>query len=450
MVRCTELASSVAGDSGQPRGQWKSGTGFILAAAGSAVGLGNIWKFPYITGENGGGAFVGVYLLCILLVGVPVMIAEIMLGRATRSSPVRAFQVQAPRTPWVGVGFMGVLAAFLLLSYYSTVAGWALHYTYLSLTNSIHGVGVEQVPGIFAALTDSPLWGVAWQIVFIAITVLLAVAGVSKGIERCGMVMMPGLFVLLVVLLAKAITLSGWDDGLDFVFGMRFGNLTAAGVLEALGHSFFTLSLGMGAMITYGSYLRRKDDLVTASLATAATDTVVALVASMVIFPIVFTFGLEPGAGPGLLFVTLPTALAQMTGGAVLSVVFFVMLVFGALTSGIAMLEVIAAYLIDDHGMDRRKACLIGGAGVTLCGIPATISTVWFGRVDYLVSNWLLPLGGLGIALYVAWKMDRALRRNDFESGSKLAKGYGIWLWGLKYPVPVCIGLVFLNAVGLI
>ena len=437
-------------DSSQPRGQWNSGTGFILAAAGSAVGLGNIWKFPYITGENGGGAFVGVYLLCILLVGVPVMIAEILMGRATRSSPVRAFQVQTPRSPWVGVGMMGVLAAFLLMSYYSTVAGWALHYTYLSLTNSIHGAGAEQVQGMFEALTNSPLVGVAWQVVFIAITVLLAVAGVSKGIERCGMVMMPGLFVLLVILLGKAITMPGWGDGFDFIFGMRFDNLTAGGVLEALGHSFFTLSLGMGAMITYGSYLRRKDDLVSASLATAATDTVVALVASMVVFPIVFTFGLEPGAGPGLLFVTLPTALAQMTGGTILSVVFFVMLVFGAVTSGIAMVEVIAAYCIDDFGMGRRKACLIGGVGVTLCGIPATVSAIWFGRVDYLVSNWLLPLGGLGIALYVAWKMDRALRRNDFESGSALAKGYGIWLWGLKFPVPVCIALVFLHAVGVI
>ena len=373
------------------RAQWNSRVGFVLAAAGSAVGLGNIWKFPYITGENGGGAFVLVYLLCILLVGVPVMIAEILLGRATKSSPARAFRSLAPRTPWVGVGLLGVVSAFALMSYYSTVAGWALHFTYLSLTNSIAGAQAEHVQSMFGDLTGSAALGLGWQFAFLVITVGLVVSGVSNGIERCSRILMPGLFLLLLVLLGKAMTLSGWSEGISFLYGMRFDSLTPSGVLEALGHSFFTLSLGMGAMITYGSYLSRKDDLVSASVATAGADTVVAMVASMVIFPIVFTFGLEPGAGPGLLFVTIPTALAQMTGGAVISLVFFVMLVFGALTSGIAMMEVVAAYLIDDFGMERRKACLLGGIVIVCCGVPATVSAVWFDQVDYLVSNWFLP-----------------------------------------------------------
>lgn len=433
-----------------PRAQWDSRIGFILAAAGSAVGLGNIWKFPYITGENGGGAFVLVYLLCILLVGVPVMIAEVLLGRTTRSSPVGAFRSLAPRSPWMGIGIMGVAASFLLMSYYSTVAGWALHFTYLSLTDAISGAGAEHVQGLFGELTGSATLGLGWQFAFLLITVGVVISGVSKGIERCSRIMMPGLFVLLLVLLVNAMTLSGWGEGMQFLYGMHFHSLTPGGVLEALGHSFFTLSLGMGVMLTYGSYVSDRDDLVGASVATAGADTLVALVAAMVIFPVVFTFGLEPGAGPGLLFVTVPTALAQMTGGTILAIVFFFLLVFGALTSGISMMETVTAYLIDDRGMSRRAATLLGGAVMVCCGIPATLSSAWFGGVDYLVSNWLLPLGGLGIALFVAWRMDAALRSDAFAAGSSLARFYRVWLWALKYPVPVCMLLVFLHAVGVV
>lgn len=435
----------------QPRSEWNSRTGFIVAAAGSAVGLGNIWKFPYITGVNGGGAFVLVYLACILVVGVPVMVAEILLGRASRSSPVRAFRsLSPPRSPWVGVGVLGILTALLLISFYSTVAGWALHYTYLSVSNQIAGSDPSQIQGLFEALRSSPAVGVGWQLAFLLLTFGVVSAGVSHGIERWARIMMPALFVLLLILMVKATTMPGWSQGLDFMAGMHTDQLTASGVLEALGHAFFTLSLGMGSMITYGSYLRAKDDLASASLVTAGTDTVVALVASMVLFPIVFTFGLEPGAGPGLLFVTLPTALAQMSGGTLLSVVFFVMLVFAALTSAIAIVEVLAAYLIDDFGVARGRACLLGAAAVTALGVPATVSGPWFDWVDYLVSNWALPLGGLGSSIFVAWKMNAALRRGEFESGSALARFYGSWLWTLKYPVPIGIVLVFLHAVGLL
>ena len=434
-----------------PRAQWSSGLGFVLAAAGSAVGLGNIWKFPYITGENGGGAFVLVYLLCILLVGVPVMIAEILLGRGTKASMVTAYRSQSrDGSPWVGIGLLGVLCAFLLVSYYSTVAGWAMHYTYLSLTNGIAGASADQVPGMFESLRASAATGLGWQFAFLLLTFAVVAAGVAHGIERWARIMMPGLFLLMLVLLGKAMTLDGWGPGIDFLFGMRTESLTASGVLEALGHAFFTLSLGMGAMITYGSYLSSKDDLVSSSLLTAGTDTVVALVASMVIFPIVFTFGMEPGAGPGLLFVTVPTTFAQMTGGAILSIVFFVMLVFAALTSAIAIFEVLTAYIVDDFSMSRKKASLIGGAAVVLAGVAPTVSAAWFDRADYLVSNWGLPLGGLGIAVFVAWKMNAALRRSEFEVGSRFASFYRVWLWGLKYPVPVCILLVFLQAVGVL
>ena len=434
-----------------PRPQWNSRIGFILAAAGSAVGLGNIWKFPYITGENGGGAFVLVYVLCILLVGVPVMIAEVLLGRTTRSSPVRAFRSLAPRSPWMGIGIMGVVASFLMLSYYSTVAGWALHFTYLSLMDAISGAGVEHVQGLFGDLTGSAALGLGWQFLFLLATVGVVISGVAKGIERYSRIMMPGLFALLLILLGMSMTLSGWDKGMQFLYGMHFDSLTPGGVLEALGHSFFSLSLGMGVMLTYGSYVSDRDDLVGASIATVGADTLVALVASMVIFPVVFTFGLEPGTGPGLLFVTVPTALAQMTGGGtILAIVFFFLLVFGALTSGISVMETVTAYLIDDRGMSRRAATLLGGAVILGCGVPATLSSAWFKSVDYLVSNLLLPLGGLGIALFVAWRMDGALRSDNFAAGSSLARFYRAWLWGLKYPVPVCMVLVFLHAVGIV
>ena len=434
-----------------PRAQWNSRTGFILAAAGSAVGLGNIWKFPYITGENGGGAFVLVYLACILIVGVPVMVAEVMLGRASRSSSVNAYRALShPKSAWIAFGVLAIVAAFLLLSYYSTVAGWALHYSYLSLTNAIAGIDAGQAQALFGDLTASPLIGVGWQFAFLVFTMCVVAAGVSHGIERWARIMMPGLFVLILILLGKALTMPGWGDAMSFLFAMNWDKLTAAGVLEALGHAFFTLSLGMGSMITYGSYLRSQDDLASASLATAGADTVVALAASMVLFPIVFTFGMEPGAGPGLLFVTLPTALAQMTGGAILSVIFFVMLVFAALTSAIAILEVVTAYVVDSHGISRIKASVGTTVVVALFGAPATISGAWFDFVDQFVSNWALPLGGLGVALFVAWRMDGALRRKEFESGSSLARFYGTWLWVLKYPVPVCIVVVFLHASGLL
>ena len=434
-----------------PRAHWKTRTGFVLAAAGSAVGLGNIWKFPYITGENGGGAFVLVYLLCILLVGVPVLVAEIMLGRAAQSSPANAFRSLSGRGGgWTGAGILAVATGFLLLSYYSTVAAWAMHFTYLSVVNSFAGNSVEAVQGMFGALTGDAALGSGWQLAFLALTVWVVSAGVTRGIERWARIMMPSLIVLLLVLLVNSMTLDGWGQGMNFLFGMRAGSLTGAGVLEALGHAFFTLSLGMGSMITYGSYLGGREDLSAASLATAGADTGVAVVASMMLFPIVFTFGLEPGAGPGLLFVTLPTALSQMPGGAILAVLFFVMLVFAALTSAISMFEVAVAYLQEEFGQARKKACLVAGLAVTAVGLPATFSSGWFDQADYVVSNWLLPLGGLLVAIFVAWRMDGALRRKEFESGSALARFYATWLWVLKIPVPVCIVLVFLHAVGLL
>ena len=297
------------------------------------------------------------------------------------------------------------------------------------------------------------------------LTIAVVLGGVARGVERWSRILMPTLFVMLLVLLIDSFTLSGFKQGFDFVFGLHTERFTAAGALEALGHAFFTLSLGMGSMLTYGSYLRRDDDIVAASITISALDTLIALVASLVLFPIIFSFGMEPGAGPGLVFISMPIALSQMPGGTFLSILFFGLLVFAALTSAISMLEVTTSYLIDERNWIRRRATLVSGALIALVGVPSALSggteifgsgfasvfgKNWFDSLDYLASNWMLPLGGLGISVFTAWRMNEALRHDDFLSGTKLAVFYKGWLLLLKFVVPVAIVLVFLHAVGLI
>ncbi len=448
------------------RGHWGSRAGFILAAAGSAIGLGNIWKFPYITGANGGGIFVLVYLVCVLFVGLPVMTAEILIGRATQKSPVGAMRLLAGRrSPWTAFGWLGIASSFVILSYYSIVAAWALDYTYLSLTGKIVGLGPEGVQSVFGRLYASPARNLFWHAIFMGLTIAVVLGGVARGVERWSRILMPTLLVMLLVLLIHSFTLSGFKQGFDFVFGLHTERFTAAGALEALGHAFFTLSLGMGSMLTYGSYLRRDDDIMAASITISALDTLIALVASLVLFPIIFSFGMEPGAGPGLVFISMPIALSQMPGGTFLSILFFGLLVFAALTSAISMLEVTTSYLIDERNWIRRRATLVSGALIALVGVPSALSggteifgsgfasvfgKNWFDSLDYLASNWMLPLGGLGISVFTAWRMNEALRHDDFLSGTKLAVFYKGWLLLLKFVVPVAIVLVFLHAVGLI
>ncbi len=446
------------------RDHWGSRTGFILAAAGSAVGLGNIWKFPYITGANGGGIFVLVYLACVLFVGLPVMTAEILLGRAAQKSPVGAFRLLAGRrSGWVFFGWLGVACSFVILSYYSIVAGWALDFTWLALSGKITGLGPEGVQSIFGRLYASPARNLFWHVLFMGLTVAVVIGGVAKGVERWSRILMPALFIMLLVLLVNSFTLSGFKQGFDFVFGLHTERFTAGGALDALGQAFFSLSLGMGAILTYGSYLRREDDVVAAAITISGLDTLIALIASLVLFPIIFSYGMEPAAGPGLVFISVPIALSQMPGGTVLATMFFALLVFAALTSAVSMLEVTASYLIDERNWIRRRATLVSGALVAFVGIPSALSggteifgsgfasifgKNWFDSFDYLASNWMLPLGGLGISLFTAWRMNEALRHDHFLSGSKLAAFYKGWLLLLKFVVPVAIVLVFLDAVG--
>jgi NSS family neurotransmitter:Na+ symporter len=448
------------------RSHWGSRIGFILAAAGSAVGLGNIWKFPYVTGENGGGIFVLVYLACVVLVGLPVMIAEILIGRTTQSSPVGAFKSLAgTRSPWVGMGWLGVVSAFILLSFYSVVAGWSLHYTWLSISGQLAGLGPENMAPVFGNLNRSVEANLFWHLIFMGLTIAVVFGGVSKGVERWSRILMPALLIMMLVLLGNSLTLDGFGKAVQFLFGFHQDKFTAAGALEALGHAFFSLSLGMGAMLTYGSYLRRRDDIVGASVTISALDTCIALVASLMLFPIIFSYGMEPAAGPGLVFISVPIALSQMPGTTFLATVFFALLVFAALTSAISMLEVATSYLIDQRGWQRRRAAVAAGLTTALVGLPSALSggtrlfgsgmealvgRNWFDSLDYLVTNWMLPLGGLGMALFTAWRMNQRLRQAEFLLGSRLRGFYQSWLFLLKYPVPVAILLIFLNAVGLI
>ena len=394
------------------------------------------------------------------------MTAEILIGRATQKSPVGAMRLLAGRrSSWTAFGWLGIASSFVILSYYSIVAGWALDYTYLSLTGQIVGLEPEGVQSVFGRLYASPARNLFWHAIFMGLTIAVVMGGVAKGVERWSRILMPTLFIMLLVLLVDSFTLSGFKQGFDFVFGLHTERFTAAGALEALGHAFFTLSLGMGAMLTYGSYLRREDDVVAASIMISGLDTLIALIASLVLFPIIFSFGMEPGAGPGLVFISIPIALSQMPGGTFLSILFFGLLVFAALTSAISMLEVVTSYLIDEWNWIRRRATLVSGALIALVGIPSALSggteifgsgfasvfgKNWFDSFDYLASNWMLPLGGLGISVFTAWRMNEALRHDDFLSGTKLAAFYKGWLLLLKYVVPVAIVLVFLHAVGLI
>ena len=345
-------------------GQWTNRTVFIMAATGSAVGLGNIWKFPYITGEHGGGTFVLVYLLCIALIGIPIMMAEIMMGRRGKQSPINtmlALTKDERRNPsWVWLGWMGVVAGFLILSYYSVIAGWAMSYVFRTGSGMFLGVTADGANRIFADLVSDPERLLAWHTIFMLVTMIVVARGVKNGLEKVVTFLMPLLFVLLIIIVMYAMTTGYFMEGIRFLFTP--GTIDRDGVLIAMGHAFFTLSLGMGAIMVYGSYLSEEYSIAQASILIALADTAVALLAGMAIFPIVFANGLEPDAGPGLIFQILPIAFGHMQGGTLVGVVFFILLLFAAWTSAISLIEPAVAYLVENKGVNRIYASVwIGG-----------------------------------------------------------------------------------------
>ncbi|MEY8247177.1 MAG: sodium-dependent transporter [Bermanella sp.] len=439
-------------------GLWRSRWLFILAAAGSAVGLGNIWKFPYITGENGGGAFVLVYLLCIALIGVPVMIAEVLLGRTGRQSPINTMTAiakdQQVNPAWAGIGWMGALSGFLILSFYSVIAGWALNYVCTTAMGVLDGVSAAQSGEIFSALLASPLTLLFWHSAFMFLTLAIVSRGVNKGLESAIKLLMPMLFALLALLLAYAFTLEGFWQGFDFLFSFDLNKLSSDGVIVALGHAFFTLSLGLGAIMAYGAYMPANVSIGKTVLLVGLLDTLVALVAGLIIFAIVFSNGLEPSAGPGLLFQTLPVAFGQMPFGTLVGSLFFILVAFAAWSSSISLAEPVVAWAVESLGMSRMRAAIVVGLVAWVLGLGTILSfNLWsdvtlfgktiFATLDFLTANILLPLGGLLIAVFVGWRM----KASDVQTEAAMGSGvlYALWRVTLRYIAPLGIAFVLYN-----
>jgi NSS family neurotransmitter:Na+ symporter len=444
-------------------GQWSNRWIFILAATGSAVGLGNIWKFPYIAGENGGGAFVLVYLLCIAAIGIPIMMAEVLLGRRGRQSPINTMHALAQeegRSPaWSLLGWSGVIAGFLILSYYSVIAGWALSYVEKAISGQFAGQSAEEIGNLFNGFTGNPGDLLFWHSIFMLMTMFVVARGVKKGLEAAIRFLMPALFLLLIIMVGYAINTGAFSQGVAFLFEPNFSQLSWNSVLIAMGHAFFTLSLGMGAIMIYGSYMPHDASIAKTSIIVAGADTLVALLAGMAIFPIVFANGLEPGAGPGLVFVTLPIAFGQMEGGAILGTIFFVLLSFAAWSSAISLIEPAVAWLVENRGWDRLKASVLAGIFTWVVGIGTVLSfnewaevklfdKTFFDLLDYLTANIMLPLGGLFIAIFAAWIMGRQSTLDELEMGDHV--GFQTWYFLVRFVTPVAVVVVFLKAIGVI
>jgi len=461
-----------------------------MAATGAAVGLGNIWKFPYTAGENGGGAFVLVYLVCVAMFGLPVMMTEIMLGKQGRLSPINTMRSLAKnlrRSPaWSLLGWSGLLAGLLILSYYSVIAGWALAYVPMMAAGDFVGISAQQAEGTFSTLISDPTRLIIWHTVFMIMTMWVIARGLEKGLEKAIVVLLPALFVLLLILVGyAAFSTNEFMHGVSFLFKPDFQQLlypncqpdtvcqfSIDGVLSAMGLAFFSLSLGMGAIMIYGAYLPENSSISQAAIYIVIADTAVALIAGLAIFPIVFSNGLDPAGGPGLVFTTLPIAFGNMNGGVLFGSLFFILLVFAAWTSAFSLLEPVVAWLVESGRFTRRAAVYWSGGIIWAVGLLTVFSfniladfhplsslpilsetslgsKNFFNLFDYVTSNIMLPLGGLLMAIFAAWLMPRDVvsKALGFEHSDL---GYRLWLFFIRYITPLGVGLVFLKAVGLL
>ncbi|TFH87526.1 sodium-dependent transporter [Billgrantia azerbaijanica] len=438
--------------------QWSSKMTFVLAAAGSAVGLGNIWKFPYMVGESGGAAFVLIYLLCIGLIGMPILVAEWLIGRRGQKNPINAMADLSRRgghlPAWVLVGVSGVLGAFLILSFYSVIGGWSLSYTLSAVTGTFSGLDADAVGAIFGGLLGSPGLLLLWHSAFMVLVVWIVARGVTKGLEGAVRTMMPALVVLMLVLVGYGMTTGHFGEALAFMFSPNWSAVSGEVVLAAMGQAFFTLSLGMGIMMAYGSYLGEEVNLLGTARTVIILDTAIALLAGLAIFPIVFANGLDLDSGPGLIFVTLPLAFGNMTGGTILGLIFFLLLTFAALTSAISLLEPVVEFMEERTPLSRVAATLTSGVAVWALGIAALMSfNVWdvpvllglnvFDLLDTFTSKILLPLTGLGAILFAAWCLDRqgVAQELGLTGGTET-----LWVSVTRYVAPLGVIAVFVNS----
>lgn len=455
--------------SNNARENFGSKIGAMLATAGSAVGLGNIWRFPIETGQNGGAAFIIIYAACVFLLGIPIMMSEFFIGRHTQTNTAGAYRKLAPGTPWKWVGRLGVLTGFVILSYYSVVAGWTAEYTRLAIGNCFDGKSAADFPTIFNEFVSNPWKSVAWMLAFMVVTHIIVVRGVKGGIEKFSKVMMPALFIILIVLAVCSATLPGASQGLEFLFKPNFSKITGSVVLNAMGQAFFSLSLGLGCLCTYGSYFASDTNIGKTALNVSLIDTFVAIMSGLIIFPAVFNAGYAISSndiGPSLLFITMSNVFQQAFGNVPLlsygvSVLFYFLLVVAALTSTISMHEVVTAYVSEEFNMNRRKAATIVTTACSTVGIVCALSFGPFAGVklfdmtifdlfDYVSSNIFLPVGGMFISIFAGWYLDKKIVRDEITNyGSLRAPYLRFIIFILRYFAPVAIAIILLNQLGL-
>jgi NSS family neurotransmitter:Na+ symporter len=449
------LALSTSGNNEQT---WSSGWTFILAAVGAAVGLGNIWRFPYVVGENGGAAFILVYVLCVVFVAIPILIGELMIGRRGSHSPPRAMASVAREAGrsrlWTLVAWLGLVAGFLIATYYSVIAGWTLAYIQKAIVG-FGGASATEVGAQFDALQADPMTMTGWHTLFIIITMTIVGRGLHGGIEKAVTVLMPALFAMLLLMIGYAAVAGDFAAGVDFLFSADFTKINSGSVLMAIGQAFFSIGVAMGLMMVYGAYVPKDVSLTRSAIIIAGADTLVALLAGLMIFPLVFANGLDPASGPSLIFRTLPAAFVDMPGGAIFGALFFLLLAFAAVTSLIALIEPIVAYVIDKWGLSRHKACVAVGSLAWVIGLGSVVSfNAWsefmplgmfaffadktvFDLIDYFTANIFMPIGGILIALFVGWRMQVNILREELPLMGPAV--FQVWLWMIRIVAPVAI-----------
>jgi len=438
------------------RDSFSSQIGIVAAAAGSAIGLGNIWRFPYVAGENGGGAFLFIYIFFILAIGIPVMLSEFVIGRRSQRNPFGAFRLLKPGQPWYLVGLMGILAAFMILAFYSTVAGWTLEYLMQAFRHGFDGKSTDELAEMFGGFYTSGLKPVLWQLLFLLLTAWIIWRGVKEGIEKYTKILMPVLLVIIIIISIRSLTLPGAMAGIEFLFKPDFSKINTNVILQALGQAFFSLSIGMGTLITYGSYIKKKENLSTTAFAVSAADTFIAVLAGIAILPAVFAFGIDADAGPGLVFITLPNIFQQMPGGFFWAVLFFILLAVAALTSTVSILEVVVAYLTEELNFSRKISTIAATFTVAILGILCTLSQGpveslkfldkdLFDHINNITANFMLPLGGLFIVTFVGWFMDVRIVKAELSNEGKLkVKLFSLLIFLLRYLAPVAIILMLI------
>lgn len=442
--------------------QWTSKIGFILAAAGSAIGLGAIWKFPYMAGTNGGGIFFLIFILFTLLIGAPMLLAEFIIGRSTQKDAISSYKMLAKGSKWHLIGVLGVVASFILLSFYSVVGGWIVTYLGKSFIGGLSNFTLDEYSGLFEQTIASPYLALIAQFIFILITIYVVQAGVQSGIEKASKILMPLLFIIFIVLLVRSLTLEGAWEGVRFFLQPNLSLITPNTFLMALGQALFSLSVGISIMVTYSSYLTKGENLVKSAGSVVGLNIIISLLSGLVIFPAVFALGLQPDEGPGLVFVILPAVFDQLPFGVIFLAMFMILLLFATLTSAFSILEIIVAVIVKDNQEKRKKVAWITGIIIFIMGIPSAISfgvlsdiTIAglsiFDASDYLVTNIALPLGSLLISIFVGYRIPKDILKDEFFQGSTVKKSaFTIWYYLIRYVIPVGILLVFIQSLGLI